>query len=489
MNPLALRWRLTIPVALVLAVALAGVCAVAYHSFFELVISRADRSLVSAGEAIRTTVDNPLLAADRPAQIRRILTALGERPLEGVRPQLMARVWAEGDGTNAMEVGSALDLEALRARIQARPSPPAEHPAHFNLWSPQGGWRAVWMKVSFAEGPGYIAVAETTGALYAELHEVLWYYIFISLGVVAVVTLLSGALIVYGLRPIRDTARRMATITAGNLGQTPWPSRPVPKELRPFVGALAQMLDRLNAALRQQKSFIADASHELRTPIAVAKSTLQLALETGGSTEEYRGALQDAAEDLRRLEHLVVELLTLARLDEARELSGADVDLAQLLRDLAESFQPRVSQAGGRLVCELGEARVRGDAGELHRLFSNLLDNALRHGPAGGEIALRLRQVEGGVEVRARDEGGQIAPAQLPLLFDRFYRADGSRAQSTGGFGLGLAIAKAIARRHGGDLRIESSPAAGTCALVWLPCAGGGKDPGPAAPESGDHLI
>ena len=483
MNPLALRWRLTIPVALVLAVALAVVCAVAYHSFQELVISRADRSLMSAGEAIRSTVDNPLLAADRPAQIRRLLDALGEHAFEGVRPTLMARVWADGDGTNAIAIGPGRDLERLAARIGELPAPPPGEHVHFDLQGRRENWRAIWMRVSFAEGPGYVAVAESTGTLYGELHEVLWDFVFISLGVVAVVTMLSGALIVMGLRPIRDTALRLGTITAGNLGRTPWPAGPVPAELRPFVGSLSQMLERLNAALRQQKSFVADASHELRTPIAVAKSTLQLALETGGSTEEYRGALQDATEDLRRLEHLVVELLTLARLDEAAALSAGDVDLARLLGDLAESFQGRVAQAGGRLVCELDEACVRGDAGELHRLFSNLLDNALRHGPAGGEIGLRLRVVDGGVEVRVRDAGGRIAPEHLPHLFDRFYRADVSRSQATGGFGLGLAIAKAISTRHGGGIRIESSPAAGTCVFVWLPGPGGGSVP--ASPHEG----
>ena len=230
------------------------------------------------------------------------------------------------------------------------------------------------------------------------------------------------------------------------------------------------MLERLDSAMRQQKIFIADASHELRTPIAVAKSTLQATLAIPRSPEEYRQALQEATDDLRRMERLVDDLLTLAHLEEnPSPMQSRELDLNELLKDVAEAALPRISSAGGRLVCELAPFHFTGDPEQLRRLFANLLDNALRHGPAGGEVRLTLRHQEGMAEILVHDEGGAISPEDLPYLFDRFYRADRSRSQSTGGIGLGLAIAKAIILRHGGAIRIESTVAAGTSVRVFLP--------------------
>ena len=306
--------------------------------------------------------------------------------------------------------------------------------------------------------------------LYGELHELLWGIIVTALVVVIAVIVMSGALIVLGLRPIRLTAQKLAGITAGNLGQMTWPSDLVPAELKPFVSTVRQMLDRLDAGMRQQKAFISDAAHELRTPIAIAKSTTQVALAADRSNEEYRQALQDATEDLRRLERMVDELLTLARLEEGGALMlSQEVDLTQLLADLAESFQQRIATAGGKLISELASARLHGDAMQLTRLFSNLLDNALRHGPAHGVIRLTLRARESLIEVLVQDQGGNIRPEDLPHLFDRFYRADNSRSHSTGGAGLGLAIAQAITLRHNGTIGIESNAASGTCVRVTLP--------------------
>ena len=150
-------------------------------------------------------------------------------------------------------------------------------------------------------------------------------------------------------------------------------------------------------------------------------------------------------------------------------MQAQDVDLTRLLADLAESLHGGIENTGGKLVCDLAAARVWGDASQLRRLFSNLLDNAQRHGPAGGGIRLTLRKQKAMIEILVQDQGGNIPPEDLQHLFDRFYRADTSRSHSTGGAGLGLAIAKAITLRHGGTIEIESSPASGTCVRVLLP--------------------
>lgn len=225
--------------------------------------------------------------------------------------------------------------------------------------------------------------------------------------------------------------------------------------------------------MRRQKAFVADASHELRTPVTVAKSTIQTTLADNRSSDQYRSALEDALEDLRRMEHLVDELLLLARLEETADAPlTQQVPIDPLLAELAEAFGPRVSHSGSKLVCSLSPAVVRGDYGQLVRLFSNLLDNALRHGPKGGTIHLTAEVHSDRVIVGVKDEGGNIPPEAIPNLCERFFRVDGSRASSTGGAGLGLAIAREIVIRHGGAIEITSQPTRGTQVIVTLPLDG-----------------
>jgi signal transduction histidine kinase len=172
------------------------------------------------------------------------------------------------------------------------------------------------------------------------------------------------------------------------------------------------------------------------------------------------------------MEHLVDELLLLARLDESADTAReGPVQVDQILAELANSFSARVAQSGGKLVCSLSPALVDGDDRQLARLFSNLLDNALRHGPKGGTIHLTLGIQGGRVVAIVQDEGGNIPAESIPRLFERFFRVDGSRASSAGGAGLGLAIAHDIVVRLGGTIEVTSHPASGTRVIVTVPPA------------------
>ncbi len=163
---------------------------------------------------------------------------------------------------------------------------------------------------------------------------------------------------------------------------------------------------------------------------------------------------------------MVEELLAMARLDEAPEGPGAEeFDLSELAEELAGALGQE-----GRVTLDLQPARVRGDRPQVRRLLSNLVENALRHGPAGGTVTVSVGPAEEGTaQVRVHDEGGGIPPEALPHLFDRFYRTDQSRTRATGGVGLGLSIAREIARRHGGDIAVTSRPQEGTTFVVRLP--------------------
>ena len=285
-------------------------------------------------------------------------------------------------------------------------------------------------------------------------------------------TVLGTLIVLWGLRPIRRTADRLRGITHRNLGRERLEDVRAPSELGPFIASVSEMLARLNQVLERQRQFTADASHELRTPLALAKSTLQAARTRPRDPAAYRQAIDETLGDLDRMERLMCQLLVLARMDESdRAPEAADVPLDAVLARVAAEGGAAAVQAGSRVVLEAAPPlRVCGSEEQLVQLFGNLVENAVVHGPPGGPVRILLSdEGNGRCAVCIHDEGGAIPPEVLPHLFDRFYRSDASRTRTTGGAGLGLAIAREIARRHGGDIVITSSPATGTRVVVSLP--------------------
>ena len=286
----------------------------------------------------------------------------------------------------------------------------------------------------------------------------------------------SAVLVTFGVRwalgPIDAAAKQLHKIRQPNVPKLSFDNEKAPEELRPFIRALTEMLHRLDSVFERQKRFTADAAHELRTPLAVVKSTLQATQMHERDANEYRRAIADALKDVARMEHLIEQLLILARMDENSEhIAAAEVQLDVLVRELAEAYDQRIGRSGGKVILEEPPVTaVQGDLDELARLFSNVLDNAVRYGPSDGTISIALKcKPDSCATVCIHDEGGNIPPEALPHLFDRFYRVDHSRSSSTGGVGLGLAIAREIARRHNGHISITSEPGCGTLVCIRLP--------------------
>ena len=209
-------------------------------------------------------------------------------------------------------------------------------------------------------------------------------------------------------------------------------------------------------AWRQQRQFLSDASHELKTPLTVILSNAELleALPLEARPARWRDNILSEA---RQMKTLVEEMLTLARADNMTQ--GAvltEVSLSDAAEDCALSFEPVAFEAGKALDCEVaGDILVLGDRDKLRRLISILLDNAVKYSRAGGTVVLTLRRTERQARLTVSNPGEPIPPEQLPRLFERFYRADASRGEQSG-FGLGLSIAAAIAVEHRGTLRAES---------------------------------
>jgi signal transduction histidine kinase len=249
------------------------------------------------------------------------------------------------------------------------------------------------------------------------------------------------------LRPVEAIRRRVATITAQELhARVPVPA--ARDEVAALAATMNAMLDRLEAAADAQRRFVADASHELRSPLA----TIQVGLDilagtaTAGATRLLR--LQAEAQ---RLGKLVADLLLLARVDEhALALRHDDVDLDDLA--YAERDRLRAEHPVLRVVSKIEPVRVSGDADRLERAVRNLGDNAARH--AAAEVTLAVWADSEGAHLVVADDGPGIEPADRQRVFERFVRLDDSRARDGGGSGLGLAISREIVAGHGGDISV-----------------------------------
>ncbi len=224
-------------------------------------------------------------------------------------------------------------------------------------------------------------------------------------------------------------------------------------------------------SLERQRAFVADASHELKTPITLIQADAEVAILRGDLTEADRKLMEHALSETERMNSILSDLLLVARLDSGKlEVSDKSFDLATVLREEAERF--RVNAAGKDIRLDVrvpGELPARGDPKRTAQILAVLIDNAVRYTPTGGHIVVRGRLRNGRTETGVADTGPGIAPGQLPRVFDRFYRAEAARTRGDGGTGLGLAIARALARAQDGDLAAENGEDGGAVFTLRLP--------------------
>ena len=251
-------------------------------------------------------------------------------------------------------------------------------------------------------------------------------------------------------------------------------------ELRDLAETFNEAIRRLTDVAAREHRFAVDASHELRTPLAVLRARLELTLSRDRSPAEYRAAIKTALGAGIRLEEVVQSLLVLAKTD-GGGIPFELVDLSLLVGRAVDALRPAFAEAGVRITTALpdGTVTVDGNPALLDRLVSDLVENALVHGGAGGEVEVQLAASAGRARLLVLDRGPGIAPELLPHVFERFARADASRARATGGAGLGLAIARSLARLHVGDVAIEARDGGGAQVCVTLTLARTGDRPAP----------
>lgn len=302
-----------------------------------------------------------------------------------------------------------------------------------------------------------------------------WFIALWSIFLLGATVLLALWGIRRGLLPLQQLAAQAAQVSTDHWELQPPEDADKIAELRPLVQSMTTMLARLEHSFVQQKEFMGNAAHELKTPVAVLKSTLQSLLQRPRSSEEYQKGLEHSLEDLQRLEQLLQWMLRLARAEQwahgalRRDLQVIDVtatceEAVERIRHLAEERRMTIH------LSKNGQVPLRADPEDLQQVWSNLLENAVRYGPEGGTIEVEVGRMQGGpARVVVADHGPGIPADELPQVFERFYRGDPSRNRATGGFGLGLAIAKALVEAYGGTIRAESSPGQGTRMMVELP--------------------
>jgi heavy metal sensor kinase len=274
------------------------------------------------------------------------------------------------------------------------------------------------------------------------------------------------------LRPvdaITDAAQRIRSSTLD--ARLPVPASH--DELRRLSVTLNTMLDRLQAEERKSRQFTADASHELRTPVAVIRATADVTSSKPRSDAEHRAAWQVVQAQAARVTRMVDDLLQLARTDAPeRQAASAVFDLADEVRDVCAEIAVVAARAGLQMDTAIPESVIfRGDADGIRRLVAALLDNAIKYTPAGGRVRVVVEPTaaDAAIVIEVADTGVGIPTEDVPYVFDRFYRVSKDRSRTTGGAGLGLAIVQAIAHQHGGDVSMTSASGAGCTVRVVLP--------------------
>ncbi len=449
---LPIRWRLTLAFALAMAAVLAVVAIFLRVSLQNELDDGIDTSLRTRADELAAIVGAGGGNLAGPAGRRlseledgfaQVLDARG-RVVDASSPLLVRPLVAGGDLQRARAGAATLEREAV---------PGVDGPARL-LARPAEGDAARVVVVGASLDDRDEAVAGLTGLLLVAGP--------IALAVAAVLGYLLAAA---ALRPVEAMRAR-----AGEVSGAPAGARlPLPEardELRRLGETLNAMLDRVDAALERERAFVADASHELRTPVAILKAEIDLALAGERSPEELRVALASAREETERLARLADDLLVLARMDGGRlPLHPERLRTRDVLEAVAARFAARAAEEGRSIeVAADPGATMIADRLRIEQAVTNLVDNALRHG--AGPVVVRARRVGDDVELSVEDGGAGVPPEDAEGVFGRFVR--GGSAAAGQGAGLGLSIVRAIARAHGGDARIEA-----TATVIRLPAVSG----------------
>ncbi len=313
---------------------------------------------------------------------------------------------------------------------------------------------------------GAIQVLTTLSALKKGLSNLLFLLLALTPAFLGVAALGGMKLAHRALAPIGEIAKAAKAIKAENLNER-LPVMSKDTEIQDLVETLNGMLEDIERGFLREKRLTQDISHELRTPLTIIKGNVSLALRKDRSPEEYVAVLREVEREVDHMIRMVNELLFLARENElGQKKNFKPVLLNALIEEVCAELSPLAKQNGLSLEVILPEDHlmVLGNSSSLERLFSNLVENAVKYTPSGGKVTVEVASNDRCAVVRVKDTGIGIPEEDLSHIFERFWRGDRSRQR--GGFGLGLAIALAVAKSHGGEITVESTSRGSTFTVV-----------------------
>ena len=460
---LSLRARLLLGVVALAAVGLVAANVATYSTLSSYLLDRTDSTLDQTAQTLR-----------RPG------------PGGGIRsapPGTFVQVRSlDGDTVVATFSGATLPGASVPApNLPDTVKPPApnrttEAVRYFTVGGAQGG-PEYRVRASIAQGDeAMLLVATSLRDVNSTLHRLLAIELVVTALVLGAIAGIGLWLVRLGLRPLDAIGQTASAIAAGDL------SRRVERaEERTEVGrlglALNAMLARIESSFRAQEAserklrrFVADASHELRTPLSAVRAYAEL-YDRGAAErpDDLERSMKGISRESERMSVLVEDLLLLARLDDGRPLEREPVELDEVVGEAVETAQAVDPDRAIELHAE--PATVLGDRVRLRQIVDNLLANVRAHTPPGTPASVSVTRRNGSAEISVTDAGPGLDEEHLEHLFERFYRADPSRARASGGVGLGLAIVAAVAEAHGGTASASSRPGEGTTVAIALPLA------------------
>jgi two-component system OmpR family sensor kinase len=507
---MSLRLRLLLAVGAIAIIALVVADVVTYSALSSSLYKQADQNLLQNPLRVSRFVDNPGTCPGPNTFFGGGQVAGGDGSAVGPPPEgasvggpsnigsspYFEVLTADGQRVNGVQCMAYVGTNTYSPQL----------PSHFSGFSTQSdGTSATFFTVGAtqANGPafrvevyktpltvaatgatlsGLVVVAEPIGDITKTLHDLLLIELAVTAG--AMVLAMAGGwwLVRLGLRPLAEVERTADSIAAGNLDQRV-PGADDTTEVGRLAGALNVMLERIETAFaarlasesrlkesdRHLRQFVADASHELRTPIAAVSAYAEL-FDRGANQhpDDLPRVMSGIRTETDRMDRLVSDLLTLARLDEGLPMETVPVELVALCAEAVHT----ATTVGPEWPVQFTASQpveVRGDATRLRQVLDNLLANVRAHTPAGTTTTVNVSQTSGLAEIVVSDRGPGLPSEEASRIFERFYRADSSRARTHGGTGLGLSIVSAIVAAHGGTVSVASATGEGMTVTVRLP--------------------
>ena len=508
---MSLRSRLLIAIGVIALVALAAADVATYSSLQSFLYQRVDQQLELSHIGLEGAISNgrspctpfPFVPLPNVGGAGENRLPNGRVPSNAFEVQAVEVRTPSGAVVNGQSCAATVDGTSYMPQIPRTitglsTQGNSERVAFFTAPASQAGGPPFRVRASTLRNGNLLIVAQPLVDTVSTLHQLLLIELAVTGGAVVVALIGGFWLVRIGLRPLRAMEQSADSIAAGDLTERV-PGENGSTEVGRLARALNVMLSRIEAAFsarlaserrlraseQRLRQFVADASHELRTPIAAVSAYAELfgrgASEQKQDLERLMGGIRT---ETARMEHLVADLLLLARLDEGRPMEQHSVDLVALCAEAVQTAST-VGPAWPLTFEASQPIEIMGDATSLRQVIDNLLGNVRAHTPAGTSARVTVAEEEGGAVITITDDGPGLEPDEAAHIFERFYRSDPSRSRAHGGAGLGLSIVAAIVANHGGSVAAEGRPGAGATFIVHLPTTPPAVDAASVGPDVG----